>query len=549
MQSAAMHKLAALPAALVWAAFFVASGPSMLFAASPLEAANGGVVRALVIGIDNYRNSQSVPPLDGAVADARDLARAMRAGGAKDVTMLLDELATRSAVEKAITGLAERAKPEDLVLITFAGHGAREPERIKGSEPDGLDEVFLLWGFDTSGPGTLERIIDDEMNVWLGQIAQTGAQTVFLVDSCFGGGLTKSVDPRGKGLRTRGLKRVDRPELVRSGTYFIDPRQDQLALPSTIPAGDNATNQYASLTFIAAVDDEHESPEVQIPGESTPRGATSYAFSRALEGFADREGNRDGITTRRELFAYLRRNVQILSANRQSPVAEPRLASSADTGLFRTPRSAPNNLTGNVQKSLGTVKIVEAKPDGLASRPDTSTIQLSWDPRNGDVIDLSGTIVAFGVPRDALPAVIERFAAVRQLTNLTLGRSIGTTVNPPDRDFHLDERFDIVIDAVYGRYLLLINIAGDGTVQYLFPEGNADPYMDNDTLTFTLSAQRPFGADVLLVVLTDARRPALEFDLKLLSETRTPAAVVRTLERHLTPADRLGLATYTTRPR
>ncbi|NJO35048.1 MAG: hypothetical protein HC869_19990 [Rhodospirillales bacterium] len=46
--------------------------------------------------------------------------------------------------------------------------------------------------------------------------------------------------------------------------------------------------------------------------------------------------------------------------------------------------------------------------------------------------------------------------------------------------------------------------------------------MDKDTLSFTLSAQEPFGADTLIAVLTDTRRPALELDLKLLNESTTP---------------------------
>lgn len=538
-----------LLAKVALAALFVVLGPVTLFASSPLQAVKGGAVRALVIGIDTYGNPQSVAPLDGAVADARDIAGVLRAGGVDDIAVLLDHEATRSAVEKAITGLAQRAKPDDLVVVTFAGHGAREPERIKGSEPDGMDEVFLLWGFDTSGPGTLERIIDDEMNVWLGHIAQTGAQTLFITDSCFGGGLTKGVDPRGKGMKTRGMKRVDRPELVRSGTYYINPRQDQLAQAASIPASDNATDQFASLTFIAAVDDAHESPEVQIPGESTPRGAVSYAFARALEGVADREGDRDGVTTRRELFAYLRRNVQLLSANRQSPVTEPRTASSADIGLFRTPRSAPSKIDMIANKPSPPIQVVEAKVGGSVTRPDTGALQVAWDPRNGDVVDLLGSVIAYGVKRDALPAIVDRVAAVRELTRLALGRSAGMTVSPPDLDFRAEERFDVTIDAVYGRYLVLINIAGDGTVQYLFPDGNADPYMDRDALTFTLTAQPPFGADVMVAVLTDARRPALELDLKLLGEKRDPTSVVRAIERHLKPSDRLGLATYTTRPR
>ena len=518
-------------------------------AGPPIETAtDGGTVRALVIGIDHYQNPQTAPPLDGAVADARDLAQTLRSGGASDVTVLIDHAATRTAVERALAELARRAGPGDLVTITFAGHGGRERERVRGSEPDGFDELFLLWGFDTAGPATLERILDDEMNGWLGRIAATGAQTLFLADSCFGGGLTKAVDPRGRGLKVRGLTRVDRPELVRSGTYFIDARNDELAPAATLPPDDNATRQYPSLTFIAAVDAEHEAPEVQIGGEATPRGAASFALARALEGLADQEGDRNGITTRRELFAYLRRNVQNLSANRQSPVAEPRSLAGADTPLFRTGRGAV--VTAAIAKQpLTPVAVVEPKAGSAPPRLDGGQLQVTWDPRSGDVIDASGTIVAFGLPRDALPSVTERFDASRRLTRLALGRAADMTITPPGRDLRSGERFDVTAGGLYGRHLLLVNLAGDGTVQYLFPEGNADPYMDKDSLSFSMSAQAPFGADMLIAILTEARRPALELDLKVLDQKRKAGDLVGAVERHLKAGDRLGLATYTTLPR
>jgi hypothetical protein len=525
--------------------------PYATAASPPIQSHGNGAVRGLIIGIDNYRNSLVASPLDGAVADARDIAGALQRGGVRDLTVLVDEAATRASVERVLSELARRSGPGDLVLITFAGHGAREPERVRGSEPDGLDELFLLWGFDTDGIGTLERVLDDEMNVWLGRIAATGAQTVFLADSCFGGGLTKAVDPRGRGLKVRGLKRVDRPELVRSGTYFIDARNDRLSPAANLPPDDNATRQYPSLTFIAAVDAEHESPEVQIAGAATPRGAASFALARAFEGLADQEGDRNGVTTRRELFAYLRRNIQILSANRQSPVVEPRTLASADTALFRTGQGAVVTAAiSNVRpKPPPPVTVVEPKVGSDPARPDSGKMQITWDPHNGDVIDLMGTVVAFGLARDALPSVIERFAAGHLLTGLTLGRAADIAITPPDRDFRSGEKFDVTIDGLYGRHLLLINLAGDGTVQYLFPEGNADPYMDKDALSFTLSAREPFGADMLVAILTEVRRPALELELKLLDEKRKPEEVASAVVRHLKAGDRLGLATYTTRPR
>src|SRR5262249_37345011 len=74
-------------------------------AAAPLlRSPNGGEVRALVIGIDEYRN---VRPLKGAVADARDIEQALRRMGTRDVTALIDGEADRASVLREISQMVE----------------------------------------------------------------------------------------------------------------------------------------------------------------------------------------------------------------------------------------------------------------------------------------------------------------------------------------------------------------------------------------------------------------------------------------------------------
>ena len=106
-------------------------------AASPLQLSNpdGGEVRALVIGIDDY---QRVRKLKGATADARDIDSSLTTMGVRDVTVLLNAEADRSNVLREISALVERTKTNDIVFLSIAGHGAQEPERVKGSQPDGM---------------------------------------------------------------------------------------------------------------------------------------------------------------------------------------------------------------------------------------------------------------------------------------------------------------------------------------------------------------------------------------------------------------------------
>src|ERR1700730_5779375 len=85
-----------------------------------LRPAQGGEVRALVIGIDAY---QFVPPLRGAVADARDLETTLRGNAVKDAPAVLHMPADLVSVMLAVDLLVARSGPRHLVVLTIAGHG------------------------------------------------------------------------------------------------------------------------------------------------------------------------------------------------------------------------------------------------------------------------------------------------------------------------------------------------------------------------------------------------------------------------------------------
>jgi len=159
-----------------------------------LRVPEGGTVRALVIGVDAYRYYR---PLKGAVADARDIEGALLRMGAKDVTTLIDDKADRAAILRSIDGLITRTRPNDLIILSIAGHGTQEPERVKGSEPDGMENVFLLAGFEPSPTGSQQRVLGKEFNHFIKQLELRGARVMFVADTCHGGGMAREVDPRG----------------------------------------------------------------------------------------------------------------------------------------------------------------------------------------------------------------------------------------------------------------------------------------------------------------------------------------------------------------
>src|SRR5690606_212071 len=124
----------------------------------------------------------SVPPLNGAVNDARDIATTLQQAGVEDLTLLTDDAATRKSIMAQWQALLDRSGPDDTLVLTYAGHGAQETEWVKGSEEDGLDEVFLLAGFSVEAPGNGERLRDDDLAAMLA--AAGGRRVLFLADSC-----------------------------------------------------------------------------------------------------------------------------------------------------------------------------------------------------------------------------------------------------------------------------------------------------------------------------------------------------------------------------
>lgn len=167
-----------------------------------------GMVRALVVGIDHYPNLSERDQLGGAAADAQDIEAALRRVGVKDIALLLDTAVTRAAFTAAMEALIKNARTGDLVIITFAGHGMQENERVPGSKPDGKNEEFVLSLMGNEGPETAERIYDDEIFAWLKRLAAKGAEIIFVADSCHGGGMTKATSRGSVRRGVRGLTRV-----------------------------------------------------------------------------------------------------------------------------------------------------------------------------------------------------------------------------------------------------------------------------------------------------------------------------------------------------
>ena len=105
--------------------------------------------RALCIGVNRF-SDRELPPLRGAVNDARTLSLVlMRDFGfePRDVLVLTDAQATKSAVLAALGALLDGARPGDDLVLFASTHGSHVPDQ-DGDEDDGYDEVLVAHDHD-----------------------------------------------------------------------------------------------------------------------------------------------------------------------------------------------------------------------------------------------------------------------------------------------------------------------------------------------------------------------------------------------------------------
>jgi len=544
-----------------------------------LRSSDGGEVRALIIGIDGY---QHVRPLKGAVADAQDIDGALRRMGARDVTTLLNEQVDRSAVLKAIDRLVARTQQSDLVVLSIAGHGTQEPEKVRGSEPDGMENVFLLPGFEPTATGSQQRILGREFNHFIKQLELRGAKVLFVADTCHGGGMARDVDPRAGQMSYRQVPTYTLPvDTLKPVTTTADEYLTELDLDRT--------------AFLAAVDRKTKAPEVRIPGIDGLRGALSYAVARAFEGNADTD--KDGKVTLKELFTNVRQVVYQLSDQRQnivtmtSPsrdlntdvvfqmtrgISVVELANAAQSArqqqsqpAVRTPPSvipaAPPSALPPAQPA--STQAVAERPVRIAALDGKSAHfagltkrevpfevvlpidnpDLIWDPASHDVLAW-GDVVAYKVEKADLPSVIDRTAAVRDLKQASTKAPQVIKIAPDDGLHRSDQIVQVELSDVSGRALVLFNIAGDGTIQMLYPIGSDASSLPTSEYRFPVRVREPFGADQIVAITGRERMTKLEEALLQLNRRRAPAQMMKMVQRYA-PADaRIGSAGLFTAP-
>src|SRR5262249_7084247 len=125
--------------------------------------------RALLIGIEKYKVERF--NLRGTVNDVRNMRRLLiETFGFKpeQIVTLTDAEATRDNILKAFEEwLIAGSTSGGRVVFYMSSHGFQAPERVKGSEPDGMDETLVPHDVFVETVGgrkaVRNQIIDDEI--------------------------------------------------------------------------------------------------------------------------------------------------------------------------------------------------------------------------------------------------------------------------------------------------------------------------------------------------------------------------------------------------
>jgi uncharacterized caspase-like protein len=224
------------------------------------------------IGIDRYRHWRQ---LGNAVSDATGAAALFRQLGFEDVVRpLLDEHATRAAIDELVTDELAHLDANDSLVVFFAGHGGTRTQAVNGRE---VRTGYLI---PVDAADDARRVASwIELDGWLRRIALLPPRhIVVILDACYSGIALSSA--------------------VRWG-------RDSGALPALPFAAANARMSRRILT--SARDDERALDSGPVHGHSLFTGCLIEALTGGVLAVGEREGRPVAIAG--DIGHYVRRRV------------------------------------------------------------------------------------------------------------------------------------------------------------------------------------------------------------------------------------------------
>jgi len=223
--------------------------------------------KALCVGINRYHNFPEAT-LQGCVQDVRTMVKVMRYLDVQAVKTLTDEDATKEAILAELKKLVN--DDLDWFGFSFSGHGTQYP---RADEPDGLGEALACHDLAQKGDGWDEGTIitDRELRALLDQAHCT---VEVWLDSCFSGGMTRSLRRTPRFLPWPGHRELPLPQLSDSKmasspgrrlVFWLAASEAQEAADAWFENGaEGAFTHFWSRSFFSNPDD----PRVRLIAET-----------------------------------------------------------------------------------------------------------------------------------------------------------------------------------------------------------------------------------------------------------------------------------------
>lgn len=516
--------------------------------------------RALLVGVWQFDNPL-IPDLKGPQNDLPAMEALVRGQGATDVTVLRNDIVSRTTVETALHALGLRSKPGDWILLYYSGHGAQADAAVKGTQDGDLDQFLPLAGFSLDQQDPERFIVDKDFYAWIARYIPRTVQVLMIADACHSGTMHRSVDQRAFGFAPRvalqgtssGVQLTARPA----------PRFPGV-LAAQEEAGPNATarEDLPNLIYVGAALDDQLALEASLPVEGAPtRGLLTYALEQGLTTLgADgrtlaADANQDGDVSIGEIAVYLNSQVRALTGQRQESTAFYD-SGKQNLGVFAhvdvpavTPPPPPDVLAVHATDAK-TMALLGGEP-GWRVVPGAAAADFLWDQPKGNVLRRSGDIVAQKVGTlAAFRGVVEKWKMVEKLRPL-LSESSARMMIGPDRNgarYPVGSEVRLTLRQEQGpstaaRYATIFNLASDGTVQMLYPvagdgdgllaPGTNPPEIDNEVIA-------PFGTDHVVAILTPERPVKLRSALRGANNQRAAGRLIEPVRDAMSTAGGRG---------
>ncbi len=112
--------------------------------------------KALLVGLNDYPNPEN--HLKGCINDVLQTSRVLQDAygfdDARQIRMLTDRRATTAAIAHRLRWLVDGARPGDLLVFHYSGHGSQVRDREGDELEDGLDEIICPYDLDWDDPFT-----------------------------------------------------------------------------------------------------------------------------------------------------------------------------------------------------------------------------------------------------------------------------------------------------------------------------------------------------------------------------------------------------------